>query len=93
MLLLGIGDTIAALLLVRGFYDIFIPTVIVSIFAGYLIIKGIIFIADIGSIMDIAVGILLFLTIATTIHFSILLIFAVIVGIKGIMTIFAGIRY
>ena len=49
MLLLGIADIIAGSLLIRGLYNIPVPSVMIIIFAGYLIMKGILFIADIES--------------------------------------------
>jgi len=90
MLLLGITDLISALLLVRGFYEVAIPTAVVLFFAAYLIIKALLFIADIGSIMDIVAGILLVLSLFYSMPQSFLFIFAFLVGLKGILSVLAA---
>ncbi len=91
MLLLGIADIVAALLLVRGFYEmISIPSEFIYIFAVYLFIKAIIFIFDIASIIDIAAGILLVLTLYFVVPPIVLLAFAAFLGLKGAMTLLAG---
>ena len=94
MLILGAADTIAACLLVRGYYDLpfAIPKMIVIVFAVYLLIKGIILIADIGSVFDLVGGILLLLSLANFIHPSILIFFAVLIGLKGILSLFSVFR-
>jgi len=91
MLLLGIADIIAGSLLIREFYNLPVPQVIVIIFAGYLIMKGLLFIADIGSLMDLIAGILLILTIFFNFPIFILIIFAALIAIKGVMSLFTGI--
>jgi hypothetical protein len=94
MLILGAADTIAACLLVRGFYDLpfAIPKIIIIFFAAYLLIKGVILIADIGSAFDLVGGILLLLSLANFIHPSILIFFAVLIGLKGILSLFSVFR-
>lgn len=91
MLLLGIADIIAGSLLIRGIYNIPVPQFIVIVFASYLIIKGLLFIADIGSLMDLGAGILLILTLFFNFPILILIIFAALIAIKGVMSLFAGI--
>ncbi|OGZ22985.1 MAG: hypothetical protein A3A08_00395 [Candidatus Nealsonbacteria bacterium RIFCSPLOWO2_01_FULL_41_9] len=91
MLLLGIADIIAGSLLIREFYNLPVPQVIVIIFAGYLIMKGLLFIADIGSLMDLIAGILLILTIFFNFPIFILIVFAALIAIKGVMSLFTGI--
>ena len=91
MLLLGIADIIAGSLLIRGIYNIPVPQIVVIVFAGYLIMKGILFIADIGSLMDLAAGVVLILTLFFNFPMLILIIFASLLGIKGVMSLFAGI--
>jgi len=91
MLLLGIADIIAASLLIRELYNIPVPHVIVIIFASYLIMKGVLFISDIGSLMDLVAGILLILTIFFNFPMFILIIFASLLGIKGVMSLFTGV--
>ena len=90
MLLLGIADIIAGSLLIRGIYNIPVPQILVMVFAGYLIIKGLLFITDIGSAMDLVAGILLILTVFLNIPTLILIIFASLLGIKGVMSFFGG---
>jgi hypothetical protein len=91
MLLLGIADIIAGALLIRGIYNISVPQMLVMVFAGYLIMKGILFISDIGSLMDLGAGILLILTLFFNFPILILIIFASLLGIKGVMSLFGGI--
>lgn len=90
MLLLGITDLISALLLVRGFYEVAIPTAVVLFFAAYLIIKALLFIADIGSMMDLGAGILLILSVFYAVPSSFLFIFAFLLGLKGILSMLTG---
>lgn len=92
MLLLGAADLIAALLLVRGFYNILVPNAVIFFFAAYLFIKALIFIADIGSWMDIIAGLLLVLSISNTIPVFLLLGFAALVGLKGAMSILGSVH-
>ena len=91
MLLLGLADIIAGSLLIRGIYNISVPQVLVMVFAGYLIMKGLLFIADIGSMMDLGAGILLILTLFINLPILLLIIFAALVGLKGLMSLFGGI--
>lgn len=92
MLILGILDSLAALLLVRGFYSVSIPEAIIFLFALYLFGKALIFIADIGSWMDIGAGLLLILSLSHPLPQIILLIFAGLLGLKGAMSIIGGVR-
>ncbi|MDP1538828.1 MAG: hypothetical protein Q8M00_02235 [bacterium] len=87
---MGITDLIAALLLIRGFYDVTISNAAIFFFAAYLIIKALLFIADIGSIMDLGAGILLVLSVFYAVPLPFLFIFAFLVGSKGILTMLAG---
>jgi hypothetical protein len=90
-MLLGIADIIAGSLLIRELYSIPVPQVIVVIFAIYLIMKGILFITDIGSLMDLVAGVLLVLTLFLNFPIFILIIFAALLAIKGVMSLFTGI--
>ena len=92
MLILGIADLISALLLTRGFYNVSIPSAVIFFFAIYLFIKAIFFIADVGSWMDIIAGFLLVLSISYSLPTFLLLGFAILVGLKGAMSLLAGIR-
>lgn len=95
MFILGAADTIAAILLIRGLYDlpIAIPDTLIIVFAAYLIVKAVIFIYDIGSVMDIGAGILLLVSISHPLHPVIFIIFAILLAVKGILTLIAGIRF
>lgn len=90
MLLLGVADLISALLLMRGSYHISVPQAVIFFFAIYLFVKAVIFIADVGSWLDIITGVLLILSISHSLPFVICLIFALIVGLKGTLSIMAG---
>ena len=59
--ILGVADMIAALLFFFLGLKIAIPKAILLGFALYLIIKGILFIMDFASIIDIAIGVILLL--------------------------------
>jgi hypothetical protein len=93
MFLLGIADLISASLLVRGFYNLPIPETLIYVFAGYLIIKGVIFIVDIGSIMDIGGGILLILSLHLSLPLPIYIFFAILIAFKGTLTVFGAAKY
>lgn len=90
MFILGVADLLAALILVRGFYHFSLPAVIVYAFAGYLIVKGLIFLKDIGSLIDIGGGILLILSVSASLPLPLLLVFTLLIGLKGALTIMAG---
>lgn len=92
MLILGIADLLSALLLIRGIYHVAVPGALVFVFALYLLIKAIMFISDIGSWMDIVAGLLLVLSLTYSMPTFILLAFAVLIGLKGAMSLFAGIH-
>jgi len=90
MLFLGIFDFIVALLLIRDFYNISAPNAVIFFFAAYLIIKALLFIADIGSMMDLGAGILLILSVFYAVPSSFLFIFAFLLGLKGILSMLTG---
>lgn len=90
MLILGIADLISALFLIRGFLHIAVPGALVFFFALYLLIKAILFISDIGSWMDIAAGLLLVISLSYPLPMFLLLAFAVLIGLKGAMSLLAG---
>ncbi|MDD5145146.1 MAG: hypothetical protein PHW72_03435 [Candidatus Pacebacteria bacterium] len=93
MLILGILDTVSALLLIRNLYELpfLIPNGVIIGLAAYLSLKAIIFIADVGSLIDLVGGILLIISLFYPIHFSITIIFAVLIGLKGILTMLSKI--
>lgn len=88
MKILGVLDIIAAILLAATI-KITLPSVLVYIFAGYLILKGICFIKDIASIVDVVTGIALIATLTGNLPIGLILLLAGFVGIKGIMTCWA----
>jgi len=90
MLFLGIADFIVALLLVRNFYNVSIPSAVIFFFAAYLIIKALLFIADIGSMMDLGAGILLILSVFFAVPLPLLFIFAFLIGLKGVLSVLGG---
>ena len=95
MFFLGTADLIAASLLVRGFYSLplALPEGLIIGFAVYLIVKGVIFIFDIGSVMDIGGGILLILSLYISLPVPIYLFFAILLGIKGAMSMIGGSKF
>ena len=86
---LGILDLIAAALLVGIAYQVVLPTGLVIAFAVYLFLKALMFLMDIGSFFDIVAGILLVLSLSMSLPPLAFLILAGLVGLKGIMSLFA----
>ena len=85
--ILGLGDIFAAIIL---FASITNPPLIIIIFtAGYLLIKAFLFLFDIGTAMDIAAGLLLIISLFVNLHPLPLCIFSILIGIKGILSLFA----
>ncbi len=86
---LGIIDLIATGLLLAKFYNFEIPATILIIFSIFLFLKSLIRLMDIGSWIDIGAGILLILSISMALPSLSFLIAAVLLGFKGIMSLFA----
>jgi hypothetical protein len=57
--------------------------------AIYLILKAVIFISDIASLFDFVGGVVLLLTLSHTLPDYVLYVVAALVGLKGIMSLFA----
>ncbi len=91
MFILGIADLIAALLLVAGLYHFSVPATIIYVFAVYLLLKGLVFIKDIGSLMDLVGGALLILNMHFLFLQPLAIIFAILIGVKGFMSIMGGV--
>jgi hypothetical protein len=89
MKILGVLDIVAAILLVATI-KITLPSVLVYVFAGYLILKGLCFIKDIASIVDIITGIALLAALGGNLPIGLIFILAGFLGIKGIMTCLAN---
>lgn len=90
MKLLGLLDLAAAAVLVSRFYDILIPKGVVIALAVYLLIKAVIFLADIGSFFDIVAAIVLLLSLSMVLPPFVLFAAAGLVGLKGVMSLFAA---
>jgi len=81
--ILGLLDVFATLLLIGVAASLNIPQGLIITISAYLIIKGVIFIIDIASIFDITAGVLLILSLFINLPPVLLLIAAVLVGVKG----------
>ncbi|MFH1509635.1 MAG: hypothetical protein ABID67_00580 [Candidatus Nealsonbacteria bacterium] len=90
MIILGLLDLISAGVLI-AVIKITVPLWLIIVCASYLIFKGLIFIKDIASILDIIVGVLLVISLF---GFSLTLIPTIIISaflvLKGLMTCFSA---
>jgi len=86
---LGIFDIFAAGLLVAAAYSLPAPKGLIIAAAVYLFLKALIFLMDIGSLFDVIAGILLILSLFMTLPPILLFIVAGLIGLKGIMSLFA----
>jgi hypothetical protein len=89
MKFLGILDIAACGVLIGRAYDVAFPKGAVIALAVYLLIKAVLFLADIGSLFDIVGGILLILSLSMALPPLLLFIAAGLVGFKGILSLFA----
>ena len=89
MKILGILDIAAAVFLVSAAYNITIPTGLIIGISVYLLLKAILFLADVGSFFDIIGGVLLILNLFLIIPSPLLFIFAALIGLKGILSLFS----
>ena len=87
---LGLLDLFGTFLLLSILYKVDIPSGLIITIAACLIIKGIIFITDLTSLVDIALGVLLILSLSLTLPAFIILPFALFSGVKAIMSLFAS---
>ena len=87
--LLGLLDILASGILVAAGFGISLPATLVIVFAVYLFLKALVFLLDIGSAFDVIAGILLILSLSMTLSPIVLFIAAGLVGLKGIMSLFA----
>lgn len=85
---LGILDIVAAIVLLSAGVP-GIPQGLVIVIATLICLKGFIFMFDIASIFDVGAGILLFLSLFITLPFLLLLVFACLLGVKGILSLVA----
>jgi len=84
---LGLGDIVAAFCLIGLCVESDLPKEMILFFSFYLILKASIFLKDIGSMMDIFAGILLFLGLFFRLPCPILLFAAFLVGFKGFLSL------
>lgn len=87
--LLGLSDIAAGAVFVASFYKLDIPGGLIMALGIYLVIKGIIFIMNFFSLIDIAAGILLIFGFSASVPPFLLLGIAAFLGVKGLMSIFA----
>jgi hypothetical protein len=85
----GLLDLIATAILLGTPYGMPAAKVLVIGLAVYLILKAIIFFADIGSVFDVIGGVVLILSLNMVLPDFIFYIAAALVGFKGIMSLFA----
>lgn len=86
---LGLLDLLAAGVLVGIAYNLPIARGLIISLAVYLLLKSLIFLMDIGSLFDIIGGIILILSLSIALPPLLLFIAAGLVGLKGIMSLFA----
>ena len=86
--LFGFADIVAGLLFLASFYHADIPRGMVLTFGIFLILKGLIFIANYFSWIDIAAGVLLVSGWIFVIHPFALIGIAVFLGLKGLVSLF-----
>ena len=87
--ILGILDIIVTVMLLAVVFNLDVPLGMIIFMSVCLFCKAFRFLFDIGSLFDIGAGALLILSIFTTPPSVILLIFAALLGLKGIMSLFA----
>lgn len=86
---LGVLDLLGAGVLVAVSYSLDIPHGLIITFAVYLILKALVFPKDVGSFFDIAAGVILILSFYMVLPQLVFFVFAGLVGLKGLMSLFA----
>lgn len=89
IVILGLADIITAACLIATGLRVDAPRQMVLFFSLYSILKGLFFLKDIGSVMDIFAGTLLFLTLFFQFPQSLLYFAAFLVGLKGLLSLFS----
>lgn len=87
--LLGFADIVAGLLFLASFYQIDIPRGLMIAFGVYLIIKGLVFLMNFFSLIDIACGVLLLLGFAISLPSFVVIGLAAFLSLKGLASLFA----
>lgn len=85
----GIADIVVGLLFVAGFYQVDIPRGMMMALGIYLMLKGLFFIANFFSWIDIGAGVLLTFGLISAVHPFVLLGLAVFLGLKGLISLFS----
>lgn len=85
--LLGLIDIFATVLLLLIVFNIEIPAAVLIIVSSALFLKASIYVIDAGSFTDIIVAILIVLNLFVILPFWILLPGAILIGIKGFMSL------
>ena len=86
--LFGFADIVSGLLFVAGFYHVDIPRGMLIAFGIYLVLKGLVFLMNFFSLIDIAAGVLLISGWVFSVHPFILIGIAAFLAIKGLVSIF-----
>ena len=86
--LFGVGDILAGLLFVADFYQVDIPRGMIMTFGIYLMLKGVLFIVNFFSWIDIAAGVLLAFGLLSSVHPFVLIGIAAFLCIKGLISLF-----
>lgn len=89
MKILGLVDIIGGLLFVASFYGLAAPHGLMVTIGVLLILKGVLFIANVFSWGDIAAGVLLTFNLAQSITPIVLIIAAAFLTVKGLVSLFS----
>jgi hypothetical protein len=84
----GIADIFAGLIFLAGFYQIDIPRGMMMALGIYLILKGLIFIVNFFSLIDIGAGVLLAFGLISSVHPFVLIGLAGFLCLKGLISLF-----
>ncbi len=87
--LFGIADMAAGFLFVAGFYQLYIPKGMMMALGIYLILKGLLFIVNFFSWIDIGAGVLLTFGLISAVHPFVLLGLAAFLVLKGLISLFS----
>lgn len=85
----GALDITASIFLLLAAFSIILPWQIYTAFGVYLVLKGILFIKNFISIIDIICGILLFAVMQFTLPQAVLVIAAILLLQKGVLSMFS----
>jgi len=85
----GVLDLIAAVIFGLSYYFHFIPRTMIFVIAGYLIVKGAIFLfsKDIASVIDIGCGLIILLSVFLNISHLVFIITLIFLAQKGLFSL------